>query len=762
MAAKFYGIVINAALYTPSTPIELTVANQSALSTYLNGLGFGNFSVLITSTTCNILVLQTEHNITSFATIEPDMVYNFASSNCVNLESDDDYYCDYQLNTTSDPSDTFVGIVVDSVLYKPITPILASDVAAVQAYLTSVNLGFINYQNQGGIYMIATLTPQNISYIILNKAGVDTIFTFTQSNCHIPVIGCMDPLADNYNPQAEISDGSCQYGQLTYGCKDPLAMNYDPLADRSDDSCLYEPLSDLQRLECCAADLGYQLALNELHGKSNCECCWAKLDFVLSTIDAINNYVSPTERDQVTTIPGFVAKSTLPFADFDDFGVLTSVIIVDGQVVGVLPLDNYADINELLDAMVLVITGFNASHETDSTDLVIETINPDEDANGLIVEIVINPEFQLTSTTEKTDRSLRQGIQINDPNSALYGKTIIATRSATAYYLELFENGLPSDTVLVNPAVGAYSLVHNPVTDTLLTGAYLGNGNVSVFSNTLADTASVNISGITGTGWAVYNNSNGCLYFASDSINRIAKIDSDGNQTLITGLIDVFRIAVDGNGDIWSIGIAANSLYKISGTDDSVTQIVVTGEVATDLCYYPGDGTAGTERMLITFSTPGVLRTYNLDGTVDNATLYSLSVVSAVIYSSIFNVIFVANATTTRIIDLSGNLIKSIAEGVYQFLEDIEYKKVIGLFTVSGSPAKGTVKYFNLGNDGEFSIDDALEDSVPEQIIETKDPNPYFCQTYDELETMKARAFSLCTGCCSDDQSSVNDAIYKN
>lgn len=762
MAAKFYGIVINAALYTPTAPIELTVANQGALSTYLNGLGFGNFSVLITSTTCNILVLQTEHNITSFATIEPEMVYNFASSNCVNLESDDTLYCDYQLNTTSDPSDTFVGIVVDSVLYKPTTPILASDVTAVQAYLNSVSLGFINYQNQGGIYMIATLTPQNISYIILNKSGTDTVFTFTQSNCHVPIVGCMDPLADNYNPQAEISSGNCQYGQLTYGCKDPAAMNYDPTADRADDSCLYEPLSELQRLECCAGDLGYQLALNELHGKSNCECCWAKLDFVLSAIDAINNYVSPTERDTVTTIPGFVAKSTLPFADFDDFGVLTSVIIIDGQVVGVLPLANYADINALLDAMVAVITGYNASHETDSTDLVVETINPDEDANGLIVEIVINPEFQLASTVEKNDRSLRQAIQINDSSSALYGKTIVAARSSSPYYLEIFENGSSSDTILINPAVGAYSLVHNPANDTILTGAYTGSGNVSVFSNTLADIASINISGILGTGWAVYNNSNGCIYFASDTSNRIAKIDADGNQTLISGLTDVFKLCVDGNGDVWSIGIAADSLYKISGTDDSVTQITATGEVATDMCYYPGDGTAGTERMLITFSTPGVLRTYNLDGTVDNATLYSLSVVSAVIYSSIFNVIFVANSTSTRIIDLSGNLIKSIAEGVTQFLEDLEYKKIIGLFTISGVPAKGILKYFNLGNDGEFSIDDALEDSVPEQIIETKDPNPYSCLTYDELEAMKARALSLCTGCCSDDQSSVNDAIYRN
>lgn len=762
MAAKFYGIVINAALYTPATPIELTVANQAAIASYLNGLGFGNFSVLITNTTCKITVIQTEHNITSFATIEPDMVYNFAATNCVSLESDDTYYCDYQLNTTSDPSDTFVSIVVNSTLYSPTTPILASDVVAVQAYLASVGLGFINYQNQGGIYIIATLTPQNISYIVINKSGVDTVFTFIQSNCHIPILGCTDPLADNYNPQAEISNGTCLYGQLTYGCKDPDALNYDPLADRADDSCLYEPLSELQRLECCAGDLGYQLAINELSGKATCKCCWERLSFVLDTIDAINNFVSPTERDEVTTIPGFVAKSTLPFADFTAFGVLTSAITVDGQVVGVLPLGSYDDINELLDAMVTVISGYNASHETDSTDLVVETINPDEDANGLIVEIVINPDFELASKVTKSDRSFRQAIQVNDVNSALYGKTIIAARSVSPYYLEIFENQSPSDTILVNSAVGAYGVVHDPVQDTILTGAYTGAGNLSVFSNTLIDTASINIPGVTGTGWAVYNPSNGCKYFASDSSNKVAKIDSDGNQTIITGFTDVVKLAIDGTGNVWCIGIAANTLYIINGIDDSITQITVTGEVASDLCYYPGDGTVGTERMLVAFSTPGVLRSYNLDGTVDAATLYSLSVISAVIYSSTFNVIFVANSTLTHVIDVSGTFIISLAEGVNQFVEDLKYKKVVGVFTISGSPAEGIVKYFHLGNDGEFVIDGALEDSVPEQIIETKDPNPYVCQTYDELETMKARALSLCTGCCSDDQSSVNDAIYKN
>lgn len=49
------------------------------------------------------------------------------------------------------------------------------------------------------------------------------------------VEGCMDPTADNFNPEATISDGSCTYS----GCTDEDAVNYDPQATDDDGSCVY-------------------------------------------------------------------------------------------------------------------------------------------------------------------------------------------------------------------------------------------------------------------------------------------------------------------------------------------------------------------------------------------------------------------------------------------------------------------------------------------------------------------------------------------
>jgi cytoskeletal protein CcmA (bactofilin family) len=51
--------------------------------------------------------------------------------------------------------------------------------------------------------------------------------------------GCMDPEADNYNPDATVDNGDCEYG----GCTDPLADNYDEGANVNDGSCVYPPSS---------------------------------------------------------------------------------------------------------------------------------------------------------------------------------------------------------------------------------------------------------------------------------------------------------------------------------------------------------------------------------------------------------------------------------------------------------------------------------------------------------------------------------------
>jgi hypothetical protein len=46
----------------------------------------------------------------------------------------------------------------------------------------------------------------------------------------------VDPVALNYDAQANLDDGTCEYID---GCTDPRARNYDPTATRNDRSCDY-------------------------------------------------------------------------------------------------------------------------------------------------------------------------------------------------------------------------------------------------------------------------------------------------------------------------------------------------------------------------------------------------------------------------------------------------------------------------------------------------------------------------------------------
>lgn len=61
-------------------------------------------------------------------------------------------------------------------------------------------------------------------------------FAVNTENCGTPVSsGCMNPAAENYDPLANVDDGSC----IVNGCTDQVAMNYNPSATQDDGSCTY-------------------------------------------------------------------------------------------------------------------------------------------------------------------------------------------------------------------------------------------------------------------------------------------------------------------------------------------------------------------------------------------------------------------------------------------------------------------------------------------------------------------------------------------
>ena len=99
--------------------------------------------------------------------------------------------------------------------------------------------------------------------------------------CYNEIQGCGDPSANNYNPEANVNDGSCDYRRV--GCTDPEALNYDQNAQVDDGSCVYitslvesddelfkiypNPVSDQFVIELNETiEMMYQLLIIDIHG----------------------------------------------------------------------------------------------------------------------------------------------------------------------------------------------------------------------------------------------------------------------------------------------------------------------------------------------------------------------------------------------------------------------------------------------------------------------------------------------------------------
>ena len=106
-------------------------------------------------------------------------------------------------------------------------------------------------------------------------------FGWDAGDCEAPidtVLGCMDMLALNYVPEANVDDGSCEYP--IFGCIDPEAPNYNPWAEADDGSCVGVSCSDGE------AKIIMQLTLDQFPGETG----WIITD--LSNGQPVDNVVA--------------------------------------------------------------------------------------------------------------------------------------------------------------------------------------------------------------------------------------------------------------------------------------------------------------------------------------------------------------------------------------------------------------------------------------------------------------------------------------
>ena len=103
-----------------------------------------------------------------------------------------------------------------------------NDDGVIDATGNSINYTFSDY----GHYTIKMIQEKN---------GVQRS-EYKLNYIHIVPYGCTDPIAENYNPDAEYNDGTCEY---TWGCMDPYATNFNQEATQDDGNCFYMDYEDL-------------------------------------------------------------------------------------------------------------------------------------------------------------------------------------------------------------------------------------------------------------------------------------------------------------------------------------------------------------------------------------------------------------------------------------------------------------------------------------------------------------------------------------
>jgi hypothetical protein len=116
-----------------------------------------------------------------------------------------------------------------------------------------------------------------------------------QENGTCIILGCLDPSADNFNPQANSNDNSCIY----YGCIDPFANNFDPAANTNDFSCEYNSAAiSVSDLSVCQNET--IIVYNQTLFSSNDSCA---INFgdgnIINTCNASYNHTYSTPGDYV-------------------------------------------------------------------------------------------------------------------------------------------------------------------------------------------------------------------------------------------------------------------------------------------------------------------------------------------------------------------------------------------------------------------------------------------------------------------------------
>jgi len=222
---------------------------------------------------------------------------------------------------------------------------------------------------------------------VFSGSDFEHLFSGTFIGCEgasIIVFGCTDDAANNYSPDANTEDGSCEY-DIIMGCTDSLAVNYNELADVEDGSCDY--------LSCEFYEMLVEVSLLSSSGNG-----WNGINYTLNSFDE-TTLITGTLNDgfegtDYYCLPNGCYLFTVPeYAGGDLFN--WSIVIEDKkQISGTSGVKDNFGVNEICDVIMGCIDetalNYNALANVADESCIYE--------NGGTQTIVLNEGWNLVSS----------------------------------------------------------------------------------------------------------------------------------------------------------------------------------------------------------------------------------------------------------------------------------------------------------------------------------------------------------------------------
>lgn len=518
-------------------------------------------------------------------------------------------------------------------------------------------------------------------------------------------------------------------------------------------------------IQCCVLNMVRSAARKSIQGQLK-EDLLNKITIRSYQSQLIQEYIPPG----TVLVEGFTSEATLDISSFSLDGIpIVTDITVGGYVVGVIPLQTFAGLDPIQDFVTALVAAINANPsgigytavDNGNYTITVFAPGPGAQANGFVVNVVINPAIQFSvadiedSLGAPLQIKTQQMCVVNTQTSALYGYHFVSgwISSTGASIIKVYQDGVEvAGSPLTSPFRYVKGIIYSEVNDKVYviggqfpdTGV-LAAGRVATIEPdlTVTDLPLVTNNGTLDFYNSVYMPSSGAIYTFSSGFglfklaftNVFNLVATDSGINFGDATVGTNALAVDTtNNRIWAgtstSVFAGNNGIRIYNSDDTLFLSINLGAPGANqaITFYPGDGTPNSERMFVYNPTifSGDIRSFNADGSVAAASFYTPSQATnnwdTVYYSALFGVLFVGCNGDTDLVDpATGTLIMTLT-GIpttqrFQLVDDVAHGKVYQSTIASILPFSESdiVSYF-LGDDGEEQFDQAMEGGTPPVI----------------------------------------------